>query len=56
MSVSMLLIFFMRMLVMLVTDCYRNIVIIVVNIVTLLGMGAMLVMSKDLYSSYRRCE
>lgn len=48
MSVSVLLIFFMGMLVMLVTDCYRNIVVIMVNIVTLLGMCAMLVMSKDL--------
>ena len=48
MSVTVLLIFFMGMLAMLVTDSDRYIVVIVVNIVTLLGMGAMLVMSKDL--------
>ena len=46
----MLFIFFMGMLVMLVTDSYWYIVVIVVNIVTLLCVRAMLVMSKDLYS------
>uniref|UniRef100_A0A7S3MB74 Uncharacterized protein n=1 Tax=Spumella elongata TaxID=89044 RepID=A0A7S3MB74_9STRA len=48
MRVTVLFIFFMGMLVMLVTDSYRYIVVIVVNIVTLLCVGAMLVMSKDI--------
>lgn len=47
-GMNVLLSFFMHVLIVLMTDSYRNVVVIVVSILTLLGVSTMLVVSINL--------